>query len=293
MPDHPTLLHAPQTQKFAGKAMLIIGLVVTAIMWMTNEVQPDALQRSVEPLAHVDFFETKWLYGYLLLFTGIFPIIFGFIPKPSFYPQIPKVLLANLPVTLFFIAWDVYFTQRGVWGFSTTYTTGWQPLGLPWEEWLFFIIIPMSCTFIYWSLNTVIRREPFAAMERKISWGLIILLLGIGIWKWDHIYTATSALLSAFLLIYHVLVVAPGYRGRFYLTYLITCIPFLMVNGVLTGGFTDGPVVMYQPDEFFGVRLGTVPVDDFAYSFLMLFANITLFETLTRKKTHDRMQKRY
>jgi lycopene cyclase domain-containing protein len=263
----------------------IAGLAVMGLMWATNSIEAGNLQTEVNAITHISFFETKWLYGYLLLFTGIFPILFGFIPKPNFYAQLPYVLLANIPVTLVFIAWDVYFTHKGVWGFSTTYTTGWHPLGLPWEEWMFFIIIPMSCTFIYWSLNTVVRKEPFAKIESSLSYLLICFFLAVGIWKWEHIYTSTAFLGSGFLLLYHVLSVPAGYRGRFYLTYLITCIPFLIVNGVLTGGFSKNPVVMYNPEEFFGLRAGTVPVDDFAYSFLMLFANITLFEWLTSKKT--------
>jgi hypothetical protein len=40
---------------------------------------------------------------------------------------------------------------------------------------------------------------------------------------------------------------------------------------------------MYNPEENFGVRIGTVPVDDFAYSFLMLFANISLFEAFGKR----------
>ena len=267
-----------------GIVIGLSGLAMAGIMWATNTIQADQLQTEVNALTLVPFFETKWLYAYLLLFTGIFPILFGFIPKPNFYSRLPYVLLANIPVTAAFIAWDIYFTHKGVWGFSTTYTTGWAPMALPWEEWAFFIIIPLSCTFIYYSLNTVLKKEPFASIERWISMALIIGFLLIGVWKWEHIYTSTACLLSGFLLLYHVCCVPPGYRGRFYLTYLITCIPFLMVNGVLTGGFTLNPVVMYNPDEFFGTRLGTVPVDDFAYSFLMLFANIMLFEKLTSRQ---------
>ncbi len=263
--------------------ILFFGLFLTILVWYTNEIKPDILVTQVEAIHHVAFFETKWLYVYLLVFTGIFPLLFGSIPKPSFYNQLLRVVKANFPVTVLFILWDIYFTKKGVWGFSTTYTTGIQPFGLPIEECLFFIIIPFACIFIYWSLNSVIKEEPFAKIESKISILLIAVFFGVGLWKWDHIYTATATLLSGFLVLFHLLFVKPGYRGRFYLTYLVTCVPFLLVNGVLTGGFTEGPVVMYNPEENFGLRLGTVPVDDFAYSFLMLFANITLFEALPSK----------
>ncbi len=269
---------SPESKDKLRYLIIFSGLLLTGLMWYNNEILPGILVTDVEPIHPVSIFETRWLYTFLLAFTGIFPFMFGFIPKPDFYSQMPRVFLANLPVTIFFILWDVYFTDKGVWGFSKEYTTGFQLAGLPWEECLFFIIIPTACTFIYWSLNSVIIKEPFAAIEQKLTIGLILFFIGIGLWKWEHIYTSTATLLSGFLLLYHLLFVKPGYRGRFYLAYLVSCIPFLIVNGILTGGFTESPVVMYNPEENFGIRIGTVPVDDFAYSFLMLFANIFLFE---------------
>lgn len=263
--------------------VIFSGLFLTGMVWYTNEIIPGILVTKVDTIHPVSFFETKWLYGCLLAFTGVFPLMFGSVPKPNFYSQLPRVLLANIPVTAFFILWDIYFTQKGVWGFSKVYTSGFQFFGLPWEECLFFIIIPIACIFIYWSLNSVLEKEPFAKQEGKITIVLILLLIGIGLWKWEHIYTATATLLSGLLLLFHWLFVKSGYRGRFYLAYLVTCIPFLVVNGILTGGFTESPVVMYNPEENFGLRIGTVPVDDFAYSFLMLFANITLFEALKKQ----------
>lgn len=285
MPSGPLSSWPQESKDKLGYIVIFTALFMTGLMGYTNEIKPGILLTEVNTMHMVSFFETKWLYGYLLAFTGVFPLLFGFIPKPGFYNQFPRVLLANLPVTIFFIGWDIYFTQKGVWGFSTTYTTGFPIFGLPWEECLFFIIIPIACIFIYWSLNTVIKKDPFAHAENIITLMLIITFFVIGLWKWEHIYTATATLLSGFLLLYHWLFVKPGYRGRFYLAYLVTCIPFLLVNGVLTGGFTEGPVVMYNPEENFGLRIGTVPVDDFAYSFLMLFANISLFEAFGNRSS--------
>jgi lycopene cyclase domain-containing protein len=278
MPHGPLKTWPQASKDKLGYIVIISALFLTGLMWYTNDIKQGQLLTVVDALYPISIFETKWLYTYLLAFTGVFPLLFGFIPKPSFYNQFLRVLLANFPVTALFIAWDFYFTKQGVWGFATRYTTGFQLIGLPWEECLFFIIIPTACIFIYWSLNTVIKNEPFARTENVITIILIIIFLMTGLWMWEHIYTATACMLSGFLLLYHWLFVKPGYRGRFYLAYLITCIPFLLVNGVLTGGFTESPVVMYNPDENFGVRIGTVPVDDFAYSFLMLFANVSLFE---------------
>lgn len=264
---------------------ILMSCFVVGAVWVTNHIRNAPLVTEVHGLHPIALFETRWLYMILLVFTGIFPFLFGFVPKPQFYRAMPQVFLANIPVTIFFILWDIWFTQHGVWGFSETYTIGMQLQGLPLEECLFFIIIPLSCTFIYWSLNTVVRQEPFSRMEPVLSVLLIIFFLVIGMWKWEHIYTSTTAFLSGFLLLYHVLFIRKEYRGRFYLAYLVTCIPFLLVNGVLTGSFTEAPVVMYHPDEIFGLRVGTVPVDDFGYSFLLLLGNISVFEWLRQRST--------
>lgn len=282
--SEPLLASWTQGAKDKIKFLLVFSsLLLISLIWYLNEIQQGHLLREVSVIHPIALLETKWLYTGLLIFTGSFPLIFGFLPQLKFHKQWGYVLLANLPVTAFFILWDIYFTHHGVWGFSKTYTTGFQFLGLPWEECLFFIIIPSACTFIYWSLNSVIKKEPFLRIEQSISIVLIFIFLTVGLWKWNHIYTSTATILSALFLLYHLLFIPSGYRGRFYLTYIVSCIPFLLVNGVLTGGFTNGPVVMYNPDEYFGVRVGTVPVDDFAYSFLMLLANITLFEAFSKK----------
>lgn len=256
----------------------IAMLVIVGVVWKSNTILSGQLQTSVNALGHWPGLETKWLYAGLLGFTASFPLIFGFLPQLKFYRVWRPLLLANLPVSIFFILWDAYFAARGAWGFSPAYTTGLTFAGLPWEEILFFMIIPSACIFIYWSLNAVIPREPFRTAEAGITLGLAILLLAMGLWRWEQIYTSTTCLLTAGFLLIHRLVVPAGYRGRFFLAYLVSCIPFLVINGILTGALTAGPVVLYNPDEYSGIRAGTVPVDDFAYSFLMLFANVTLFE---------------
>jgi lycopene cyclase domain-containing protein len=278
--SEPWLAGNPVSREKLRYVFILLALFLLGSVWYTNTIKPDHLLREVTPIHAVPWLETNWLYTWLLIFTGSFPLIFGFLPKLKFYRQWKYLLLSNLPVSLIFILWDIYFTQKGVWGFSAVYTTGWKLAGLPIEECLFFLVIPVACTFIYWSLNAVLSREPFRSIESGITIFLIVLLTGIGLWKWEHIYTSTATLMAAAFLLFHFLFLPSGYRGRFYLTFLVTCIPFLLVNGVLTGGFTNGPVVMYNPDEYFGWRVGTVPVDDFAYSFLMLFANVTLFEEM-------------
>ena len=257
----------------------IFAFVTIALNWSTA-TSLSSLQRTVDPVFRLDVLESKWLYMWVLLFTVSFPIVFGFLPKLRFYKVWPQVMLANIPVTLAFIAWDIYFTNIGAWGFSSDYTTGYRALGLPWEEWMFFILIPFACTFIYWSVSRLVRKDWLLEIERWISYGLICLFLLIGVFAWNQLYTATSALACGFFLLYHVLFIRQSYRGRFYLAFLLSCIPFFVVNGILTGIATESPVVMYSPEVFSGIRIITIPAEDLMYSFLLLLGNITLFEAI-------------
>ena len=57
--------------------------------------------------------------------------------------------------------------------------------------------------------------------------------------------------------------------NQFMFTYIVALIPFIIVNGVLTGSITPEPIVWYNNEENFGIRFLTIPIEDFMYYFLM------------------------
>lgn len=56
--------------------------------------------------------------------------------------------------------------------------------------------------------------------------------------------------------------------------YFISIIPMLIVNGLLTAL----PVVIYDNSQNLGIRVGTIPVEDFLYSAIMLLMNVAIYE---------------
>jgi lycopene cyclase domain-containing protein len=64
----------------------------------------------------------------------------------------------------------------------------------------------------------------------------------------------------------------------FLLAYLVSMIPFLIVNGLLTGSFLEEPIVWYDDSQNLGIRIFTIPVEDTIYSLMMLLMTIQLME---------------
>jgi lycopene cyclase domain-containing protein len=71
--------------------------------------------------------------------------------------------------------------------------------------------------------------------------------------------------------------------SRFYISFLLILIPFIIVNGTLTGAFTNEPVVWYNNNEIMGIRFITIPAEDFAYAFSLLFLNLLIIEFFKTK----------
>ena len=62
----------------------------------------------------------------------------------------PRALLATLaPVAAVFAGWDLIAVHRGDWWFSARYTLGLRLAGLPLEEWLFFLAVPVCALLTY------------------------------------------------------------------------------------------------------------------------------------------------
>ena len=226
-------------------------------------------------------------YLYLLLNLGTISIPFLF----SFHPrlQFAKTWYAFWPACLLtagiFLVWDVLFTVWGVWGFNPTYLVGLEWLGLPLEEWLFFICIPYACTFTYACLKKLVKRDFFGKYAVRITQGLIIGLTGLGLLNLDQMYTSVTFLLTAAFLVGLLWWRKPDYLGHFFLAYLVIYAgPFLLVNGTLTGSFIPDQVVWYNNAENFAIRVFTIPVEDFIYGMLLYIMNVAFYEELIARR---------
>ncbi|MBK6284438.1 MAG: lycopene cyclase domain-containing protein [Draconibacterium sp.] len=101
-------------------------------------------------------------------------------------------------VAAVYIAFDIYFTKLGVWGFNPRYLSGISLLHLPLEEWLFFIIIAYASLFLHFS---IVEYFPNAKVGKKWTVRITILLFVLSIFMvfifHDKMYTVYISLTTA------------------------------------------------------------------------------------------------
>ncbi len=199
--------------------------------------------------------KSQYLYLTLILLSILFPLLASFYSKAPFYKKWKYLSVAILIPGIIFVVWDEIFTRLNVWGFNEKYLAGIYLGSLPLEEILFFICIPYACVFTYFTLNYVMEKDYLFPHHELISSLLIIILLISGIYNTDKIYTAVTFILLSLCLAYITLKVRPRYMGRFYFAFAVILIPFLLINGILTGAFIEEEVVWYNDQASLGIRL--------------------------------------
>ena len=208
----------------------------------------------------------RYLYLFINLFSIFIPIIFSFHPRLRFYKFFSSLLIGLLLMIPLFIFWDVWFTENGFWGFNSEYLLGLNVFNLPLEECLFFICIPFCCVFTYHVVWTLSKNKSHNSM-RKTTVFLSVVLFLLGLLFFQKWYTSITFIgLSIVLLIAHLVV----NMRLFFKTFLILLIPFLIVNGLLTGSIITDEVVWYNNNYNLGLRVFTIPIEDIFYAMFML-----------------------
>lgn len=207
------------------------------------------------------------MMSYLLLniFIILIPFVLSFEQKLKFYKNWAAYGFSIAIVSTLFIFWDVFATHRGDWAFNPIYTIGLDLFGLPIEEILFFITVPYSIIFIYETLNAYIE-DYYYSTRRTIFIILSILffILSFIVIGRNYTYVLFLFISLSFFLMYSIKDTI-AQTQNFWLTIVISYIPFLIVNYLLT----SIPIVTYNDLENFGIRLITIPIEDFGYSFAM------------------------
>ena len=234
------------------------------------------------------------IYLYLLLnaLTLAYPLAQSFEKRLRFYKGWAGLFAGIAIVGGGFIVWDAWFTSMGVWGFNPTYLTGVQLGNLPIEEWLFFLTVPYACVFLYEVMNYFVKRDVLGPYAHRMALGLAVVLLIVAFIPPFRWYTGLTFVLTAAFLLVHALWLKRPWLGRFFVSYAVALVPFFLVNGALTGSFTDAPVVWYNDVENLGIRLFTIPIEDSMYGLLLLLGTVTVYEEVNARLTLGSVAKR-
>ena len=184
----------------------------------------------------------------------------------------------------------IHFTIHQIWGFNPKYLQGIYLFRLPLEEVLFFFVVPYCCVFVYECITCYF---PFV---KNRKWGnKVLLLMGslfliAAMFTYGKAYTFYTSLFNA-LFIAALFIFKKWFKGfdasSFLVSYLVIVVPFLLVNGFLTGI----PVVLYNDAENLGFRIfsflpwpmNNIPFEDIFYGMLLIMMNVALYERLRSK----------
>ncbi|UKN03611.1 lycopene cyclase domain-containing protein [Paracrocinitomix mangrovi] len=228
-----------------------------------------------------------YLYLILMLGTLFFPLILSFDKKVAYFKSWKWSFLSSILIAIPYVLWDEYFTIEGIWGFNPKYLSGIYLGHLPLEEVLFFVVVPFACTFIYECVKYYVQVKGIRSFNRFFAVLFLIYSIFLYVQNMQGFYTFSSVGIGILVLF---IFLRKNERFLFLpLSFLITLIPFLLVNGVLTGAMIEGEIVWYNPLEFSDLRIWTIPMEDVIYSWGLLASNMMLFQWFKDKSVSSKV----
>lgn len=218
------------------------------------------------------------LYFLVMIGTLIGPFALSWDKKIHFYTFFKPLFLSISLVSAAFLFWDEYFTLEGIWGFTPAYLQGIYLGHLPLEEILFFLFVPYACVFIYEVIKGYFPQLKLEKLARYF--GLTITIFGflLGFLFMENWYTRSACLLAGLLTVLLYFRYRVAWYGSFVVSYLVALVPFVIVNGILTGMTTPEPIVWYSEAHIMGPRLITIPIEDLFYNYDLLILVVFLYE---------------
>lgn len=228
----------------------------------------------------------SWTY-LILDCIALFPVLaLSYDKWVKFIKLWPIALKSIALVGVVFIVWDIWFTVYGVWEFNPEFLIGLNIINLPIEEWLFFLVIPWVCAFIMHTFHVHFGKW-IAKLNLIPLYYILLTAVIVGFFSnFGAYYTTVNFALGMVVLLTHIITWPKYTLNLFMLTYLTHLIPFYLINGVLT----SDPVVIYNNAENLSIRVGTIPIEDFIYSYNLIGMVAILMRWFKRNqlwKRHD------
>lgn len=223
----------------------------------------------------------NYTYLALLLVYLVIPILLGRQQKVRYVFLLRYLFPATIFAGTIFAMWNKRFVELDIWNFNPDYLTGILLLNVPIEEWLSFLILPLSSAYIYEWLK--IKLDKFEQANVFVGISLVVFLLSaiLAYSYRQNMFTFFTFFLIAIYLGYIV------FRNRFkkhltkfYITFFITLIPFIVVSAISN----SIPLIIYNSDHIIGIAPLGIPIEKMGYLFLLLLINTTIYEYLNERQ---------
>ena len=142
----------------------------------------------------------------------------------------------------------------------------------------YFLLLSPFAVFLFMN-PLIIFFKPQIASQKNLQTSLLIgvVLIILAFVFFEKTYTTTYFSFSGIILIL-IFLCKPKWWKKFQIMFVFSLIPFLIVNGFLTGSFTDQPVVSYNDEQNLGIRLLNIPFEDIFYCFNILVLVVAVYE---------------
>ena len=221
----------------------------------------------------------QFTYLFLNIITLAGPLVLSFDKKVAFHKEWKSFGLSMLFASTLYLLWDIWFTKINVWAFNPKFVVGTWFAHLPLEEYLFFIIIPYACLFIYACLKVYLPQFSLKKGLMPLLLFLIIMAITAIIKDPSHLYTTITAGLLCITLTLAIITKNTQNLSHILLAWVVALIPMAYVNGILT----SKPVLIYNDAHNLGIRIGTIPIEDFFYNLVYMLWMILIYEYIKRK----------
>ena len=210
----------------------------------------------------------------LLVITG--PLALSFDRRVRFVTHWRKALLTVLIAMVPFVSWDALVTGRH-WWFNDAYTLDVRLGGLPPGEWLFFVTVPFACLFTWEVLKGYFANPPLPRLARVGRLLHLLIPAGVILFVLGKEYTGLALLALGLVAVLDRLLHTNIFRQKLTYPFLAISTAFMLIfNGYLTAR----PVVLYGESYQLGLRIFTIPVEDFVYGYALLLLCLVVFERL-------------
>jgi lycopene cyclase domain-containing protein len=220
----------------------------------------------------------SYIYYFFNLLVIVPPLLISIFSDVKTYKQWRAWGISLLLVSIPFIIWDIWAAANSHWFFSSIYTVSQRIFGLPVEEILFFITVPLAMCFVWDVLKKHIPSKDISEIAGVVMISLLALVsLVLLFTQFGRAYSRSAALAS---LIAIALIIATRWwrRNLFWWFQLFLIGIFFIANTFLTAL----PVITYGDSSYIGFRVGTIPIEDFFFNFALINLFVIIYERYSK-----------